>query len=495
MASAVIGPLTRHGFDEPIPSSLAVGLGAILLVRGWIAVAATAPNPMFTVLIDDEEQRFPTRGAELRFDVVDDDGVPPRGFFLPVSIEGRRAGTTVRLRVLADGWVLADQPLTLEPVARRTIDIDTPIAICLATFNPEPTQLKRQLDSIRAQTRRDWTCIVYDDGSRLERWAAIEELTRDDPRFRVFRSERNRGFYRNFEAALALVPSTVPYVGLSDQDDVWYPEKLAACIECLDANPQAQLVYTDMRVVDGEGRELAPSYWTRRRNNFQHLDTLLVANTVSGAASLFRGSLLDVALPFPPERGPTFHDHWLACAAFVTGGLEYVARPLYDYTQHADNVLGYAGFESLGVGGALARHGVNVAEMLLKPSQAWKNVWTMLGFYYVGYRRLHLIAETLLRRVPSLRADDAAVIALFDDRGRRAFELMLARHSAILHRGDASDMVEFKMGLGLLLHRALSRWLARVVSRSRYLRRSSARIVFEQGRVVAGGAYRPARRR
>ena len=267
----------------------------------------------------------------------------------------------------------------------------------------------------------------------------IEELARGDERFRVFRAERNRGFYRNFEAALALVPPSTPYVALSDQDDFWYPDKLAACIERLDANPRAQLVYSDMRIVRDDGAVVSDTYWSARRNNYRNLQTLLFANTVTGAASVFRGALLDLALPFPPEQGPTFHDHWLACTAFVAGGLEYVDRPLYDYTQHGANVIGHSAFGPLSFGGALRRHGFNFAEMLVKPWQAWTNLWSMLAFYHFGYRRMHLIAETLRLRFSDLDDDVFEAVALFDDRQARAVELIIPRHVDVLARGDTTD--------------------------------------------------------
>jgi glycosyltransferase involved in cell wall biosynthesis len=449
----VAAALIAHGFDEPIPSSLPVGRGTILLVRGWIAPRRRLRA--LTVALDDEVWSFEASG-EVRFDRPTVEGRPPHGFFLPIPIASRRADTRARLRITAGDELLADQPIEFLPAERRTLAIDTPIAICLATYNPDSKLLARQLDSLRAQTLPDFTCIIHDDGSRLDRWAALEDLAHRDTRFRVFRSERNRGFYRNFEAALALVPSTTPYVALCDQDDFWYPDKLATTIAALDADPAAQLAYCDMRVVDRDGGVLAPSYWQRRRNNYRHLDTLFYANTVTGAASVLRGALLDAALPFPPEQGPTFHDHWLALCAFVAGGLAYVDRPLYDYTQHGTNVIGHSNFGALTIPGALARHAFNFAEMLVKPRQAWTNLWSMLAFYHRGYRRLHLIAETLRLRFPDMPNEVRDVVELFDDRGERALELMTRRHAAVLARGDTTDMAEFKMGMGMLLHRQLA---------------------------------------
>jgi glycosyltransferase involved in cell wall biosynthesis len=447
----------RADFDEPIPATLPVGAGAILLVRGRIVSPRRARQ--FVVRLDDEEQRFDGHGERI---------------FLPIVVEGTRADTRARLRIAASTRtgeeLLVDQAIEFLPAARSTITIDTPIAICLATYNPDPALLARQLASLRAQSRQDWTCIIHDDGSRLERWAVIEELTRADARFRVFRSERNRGFYRNFEAALALVPSTTPYVALSDQDDRWYPDKLAACIERLDANPRAQLVYSDMRIVRSDGSVVAPTYWDRRRNNFRNLDTLLFANTVTGAASMLRGSLLDAALPFPPAQGPTFHDHWLACAAFVAGGLDYIDRPLYDYTQHDGNVIGHAGFGPLTVTGALVRHALNTLEMVLKPPKAIDNLWAMLAQYEYVYRRLQLVAATLRLRFPHLDRDVERTLALFDDRLSRAPALMLSHHLAVTRRGDTTDGSEFKLGLGLLLHKTVVPLMRPVVELRRRLR-------------------------
>ena len=40
---------------------------------------------------------------------------------------------------------------------------------------------------------------------------------------------------------------------------------------------------------------------------------------------------------------------------------------------------------------------------------------------------------------------------------------MTRRHAAVLARGDSTDMAEFKMGMGMLLHRHLAAILPAVV--------------------------------
>ncbi len=213
------------------------------------------------------------------------------------------------------------------------------IAICMATYDPPPELLRRQIESIRAQTHTDWVCVISDDASRPDRFASIQQEVGDDPRFVVSRSRRRLGFYRNFERALALAPRDARFVALADQDDYWYPDKLTTLQTAIE---NSQLVYSDARIIARDGEEIASTYWGRRRNNHTDLEKLLIANAVTGAASLFRRELLDRALPFPPSQFAHYHDHWLALVALLTGGINYVDRPLYDYVQHGRAALGHA---------------------------------------------------------------------------------------------------------------------------------------------------------
>lgn len=224
------------------------------------------------------------------------------------------------------------------------------IAICMATHNPGPELFAGQVESIREQNHGDWICLISDDASDPSRYEEILTAVSGDSRFTVSRSGERLGFYRNFERALGMVPEGVPLVALSDQDDRWFPDKLAALKDGLGG---AMLVYSDQQIVREDGEVLSGTYWTDRRNNYRNLLSLLLANTVTGAASLFRAELLEYALPFPEVAGEQYHDHWLALVAAVSGGIEYVDRPLYAYVQHDSALLGHdaanAGNQSLGI--------------------------------------------------------------------------------------------------------------------------------------------------
>ena len=245
-----------------------------------------------------------------------------------------------------------------EPVAAPAGTGSRTVAICMATHEPPAELLRRQLDSLRAQTHDDWICLISDDASGGERFAALETAIDGDRRFVVSRSDRRLGAYENFHRALRMVPGEVPYVALCDQDDRWHPDKLSTLLEALgDAN----LVFSDMRITAPDGTLIAPTYWTRRQPNHANFASLLLGNSVTGAASLFPRRLLDQALPFPPRLGNLYHDHWLALVARALGEIAYVPRPLYDYVQHPEAVIGHAGANRGVVGGGAAEAAAGVA--------------------------------------------------------------------------------------------------------------------------------------
>jgi glycosyltransferase involved in cell wall biosynthesis len=211
------------------------------------------------------------------------------------------------------------------------------IAICMATFEPDIGLFRAQIDSLREQHDQHWICVLSDDGSAEHHFAQMLEVLGDDPRFEVSRAAKRVGPYRNFERALEMVPADIQLVAPCDQDDRWYPEKLEVLRSALG---DAQLVYSDQRLVSSDGRVIRETMWQGRRNDYRNLASLLVANTIAGAGMLFRRQVAELSLPFPNAPGFDYHDHWLALVALASGEIAYVDRPLYDYVQHAGAVSG-----------------------------------------------------------------------------------------------------------------------------------------------------------
>lgn len=276
-------------------------------------------------------------------------GSPAGGFWATVPVSARDGSGEIVVEVavsFADGAAATAEVgriAVLEPSppraasARPTREGGGLITVCMATFEPDRALLAAQLQSLRAQTDERWVCVISDDGSSAERFEQILELVAGDARFEVSRAPERQGFYRNFERALRMAPADAELIALCDQDDRWDPDKLQTLRAALG---DATLVYSDLRLVDREGRVLRDTLWRGRANNHDDLASMLVANTITGAATLFHRRLLEVALPFPDTPGFQFHDSWLSVAALASGRVAYVDRPLYDYVQHPGAVFG-----------------------------------------------------------------------------------------------------------------------------------------------------------
>jgi glycosyltransferase involved in cell wall biosynthesis len=390
-------PAFHAQLDTSVPRQLELGSGTAIFVLGS---AAHARSPVAGLEIDVDGRRTPAMAS--RMPRLDRDTYRS-GFWavvpFPAAAGPGEAEISLVARLEGGGEsraALARVRLTESDRAPAPAANGATVAICMATHNPDPGLFAAQVESIRAQTDPDWVCVVSDDDSDPTARAAIEEVLGDDRRFHLSRSERRLGVYRNFERALALAPRSAALVAIADQDDRWHPEKVAALRAGLGG---ARLVYSDQRVVGADGAVLRETFWSGRRNNHTNLTSLLIANTVTGAASLMRRELLDDALPFPAAPGEPYHDHWLALVAILTGGIAYLDRPLYDYVQHEASVLGHAGANTVpGRGGLAPLRRILRGQ---RPAVGWRSL------YFFEYCRLALFATVLLLRCGDrMRASD-----------------------------------------------------------------------------------------
>jgi glycosyltransferase involved in cell wall biosynthesis len=406
--------LIHAQLGHELPAELAVGGGTALFVDGW-CFCPTAQITNLTILANGRSQPLMAQGMPRR-DVFRayhpglEPGAAARtapswtsGFWGLVEITPDGDACELELRAeLEDGGETMVVLGRISIVDRcAPVDVVEPgpstepfVAICMATYEPPPDLFARQLDSIRAQSHRNWVCLISDDCSSSDRFAELHRLVGDDPRFIVSRSPRRQGFYLNFELALSMTPAQARYVALADQDDHWHADKLERLLAAIDG---AQLVYSDARIVSRTGESIAETYWTERRNNHEDLLSVLVANSVTGAASLFQRDLLDDALPFPPAQFSHFHDHWIALTALARGEIAFVEEPLYEYVQHGAASLGHA------AANRLTALGDRLASLRRDPRERAR-LWRR--HYFVDVCRLLQIATVLEMRCGGRMAPD-----------------------------------------------------------------------------------------
>ncbi|TVR62037.1 MAG: glycosyltransferase [Candidatus Competibacteraceae bacterium] len=297
------------------------------------------------------------------------------------------------------------------------------VAICMATFNPPLELFIAQIKSIIEQNHKNWICVINDDCSPQNVYDQILKVVSEDKRFKVSRNSERLGFYHNFERCLERVSASANFVAFSDQDDLWYPEKISSCLEAFETD--TALAYCDMDIVTRNGEIISHTYWTTRKNNYTDFTTLLFANTVTGAASVFRASLLRHILPFPKRIGDSFHDHWVACVALAVGKIGYVDKPLYAYRQHSNNVLGHYAPAAMTFFPGFSQ----LMSWLRSPAgfkvELRSRLWPLNDIYYNDVIRLILIAKTLQIRLGSIAVGKQAILKRLAGFERRVSGLML----------------------------------------------------------------------
>ena len=211
------------------------------------------------------------------------------------------------------------------------------IDVLLATCRPDKTRLDAQISSILAQ-----------------RGVSVNLVCRED--------EAHEGAAANFSALLAR--SSAPYVALSDQDDVWRPDKLSrlvariAEIESRRGAGTPVLAFCDSLVTDDCLKPLGGTFVSRQRIDTSKalaLPRLLMQNFIAGNLMVFNAALRDKAGAVPPDA--LMHDCWLALVAAAFGEISFVDEPLLSYRQHGGNVLGATSADARHFAGRAAEGG------------------------------------------------------------------------------------------------------------------------------------------
>jgi glycosyltransferase involved in cell wall biosynthesis len=122
----------------------------------------------------------------------------------------------------------------------RTKGLGTTVAIGMPVYNGE-RWLRQSVNSLLAQTRRDFTLVISDNASTDSTEAICRELTAADPRVHYHRNESNLGVFRNYDRVFELTRST--YFKWASANDLCAPELLDQCIAALEAMPSAVLAY------------------------------------------------------------------------------------------------------------------------------------------------------------------------------------------------------------------------------------------------------------
>lgn len=206
------------------------------------------------------------------------------------------------------------------------------VSVAMAVYNGEK-YAAQQLDSILMQLGEKDEVVVSDDGSADHTIEIIKEYCKKDARIRLIRGP-GKGIRQNIAHALKHTQGT--FLFLSDQDDVWKPQKVQRVLQVF-REQKCHVVVHDC-IVTGEDLKqiIYPSFFAYRGYGSGMLRNIW-KNKYIGCCMAFHRDLLPLVLPIPDDI--QMHDQWIGVINDKhRGGCVFLKEPLLYYRRHGENV-------------------------------------------------------------------------------------------------------------------------------------------------------------
>jgi glycosyltransferase involved in cell wall biosynthesis len=203
------------------------------------------------------------------------------------------------------------------------------ISIAMATFNGARF-IQEQLNSFCQQTVLPDELVVYDDGSDDGTAEIVIEFSKQAP-FPVILIENTQriGITKNFSNCL--MKTTGDVVFLSDQDDYWFPEKIATIAKIIKPD-EPMLLWHDAELADGQLNDLGVTLHSVKKKNGRPASQWVS----TGCCVALTRPLLNLALPIPPSY--VSHDKYLTDFSEIIGVRVITPQVLQFWRRHGNNV-------------------------------------------------------------------------------------------------------------------------------------------------------------
>ena len=202
--------------------------------------------------------------------------------------------------------------------------------------------INRQLQSIFDQTHQNFIIFITDDNSKDN--FSLEKLNineRNKKKIRIRIRNKNIGYAQNFLNALVSIDGYFDYYAFSDQDDIWYREKLEKAINSLEEYPhnQANLYGSRTELIGAsEDKKLGKSIEFKKSPSFQNA---LTQNIFGGNTMVFNRNAFNLICLSNINQKIIAHDWWCYQIISGAGGNVFYDKNIYlKYRQHNNNLIG-----------------------------------------------------------------------------------------------------------------------------------------------------------
>lgn len=214
------------------------------------------------------------------------------------------------------------------------------LSVALCTYNGAAF-IRQQLDSILAQTVPVHEIIICDDGSSDGTVQVIQAYQQQQPGIiAVHRNKENLGVTKNFEKAISITAGEIIF--LSDQDDIWAPDKVEVCVSFFEQYPQYYGVCTNAGLLQASGAPSGKRLWellgikeimAKITPGGLYRFMLLYGNVSAGNCLVITQQAKGLIFPFRYIDG-MWHDEWIALKLAEKGRLGTLDLDLTCYRMH-----------------------------------------------------------------------------------------------------------------------------------------------------------------
>lgn len=209
------------------------------------------------------------------------------------------------------------------------------IIVVMSTYNGADC-LEKQIESIFAQKGVEVSCLVRDDGSTDNTLKVLEKCKDRFGAIEILKGE-NVGWRKSFLLALKNADEA-DYYAFSDQDDIWFEDKLIKSITELEKhNSDRPLMFHCNRVSCDEN--LVPIKPAPKLAKPLNKKNAIVQEFAQGCSIVMNKVAKELVTKGIPKCDVP-HDMWTGMVCYYFGEVYYSSEPLFYHINHGTNASG-----------------------------------------------------------------------------------------------------------------------------------------------------------
>lgn len=203
------------------------------------------------------------------------------------------------------------------------------VSVLTPLYNTDPVQLREMIDSVLAQTYKDFELLLLNDSPDN---SELDEIisSYSDPRIRYIKNERNLGISKSRN--ILIKEAKGEYLAVCDHDDISLPHRLEKEVSFLDSHPDVGVVSGLCEVFGGGSHSFKP----HPEHSFDIKLHLMKDCYLAHPAAMIRKSvLIDNNISYDERYSPA-EDYKLWADLF----------PVTEFYNIQENLIRYRSFES-----------------------------------------------------------------------------------------------------------------------------------------------------